>query len=105
MTSSLEETFLLLALAADLPMPEREYRFDASRRWRFDFAWPKHLIAVEIEGGIWNNGAHVRGEHYISDCRKYNTAVSHGWRVFRLTGEMLAEGVELVASALSEVVS
>lgn len=75
----------------DLPQPEREYCFardivghgpgirkrlrDAGLRdWRFDFAWPEQKAAVEIEGGIWVRGAHVRGEHFESDARKYNAA-------------------------------
>lgn len=26
--------------------------FDHSRAWRFDFAWPDRLLAVEVQGGI-----------------------------------------------------
>ena len=30
--------------------PQREYRFDDVRKWRFDFAWPSLMFAVEVEG-------------------------------------------------------
>ena len=30
----------------------REHRFHPTRRWRFDFAWPKLLFAVKVYGGI-----------------------------------------------------
>lgn len=72
--------------------PVREYRFAPPRRWRFDFAYPKRKIAVEIEGGAWTGGAHTRGKHFESDCEKYNTAVVMGWRVFRFTGGMVESG-------------
>jgi very-short-patch-repair endonuclease len=75
-----------------LPKPEKEYRFHPTRKWRFDFAWPNRKVAVEIEGGIWNRGAHVRGAHFLSDCEKYNSAGALGWRVFRFVPQQLKKG-------------
>lgn len=69
----------------------REYKFHTTRNWRFDFAWPEARVAVEIEGGVWQRGRHTRGTGFIGDCEKYNAAVLDGWRVFRLTGEMIDE--------------
>ena len=34
----------------DIPEPTRELVFAPPRKWRFDFAWPEHLVAVEIDG-------------------------------------------------------
>lgn len=65
--------------------PEREFRFDLVRMWRFDFAWPKHGVAVELEGGIFASGRHTRGMGFVQDCEKYNAAVRQGWRVLRYT--------------------
>src|SRR6266446_19672 len=45
-----------LCIAAGLPEPIPEYRFHNSRGWRFDYAWPNHYIACEVEGGIWMKG-------------------------------------------------
>src|SRR5579872_1223858 len=81
-----------LMYLAGLPKPEHEYRFAPPRRWRFDFAWPEDLLAVEIEGGIWNRGRHVRPRGYEKDCEKYNAAALAGWRVFRVTTPMLRDG-------------
>jgi hypothetical protein len=50
------------------------------------------MVAVEIEGGIWGDGRHVRGTGFIADCRKYNAAARAGWRVFRFTPEMVQSG-------------
>jgi very-short-patch-repair endonuclease len=76
----------------DLPLPEREYRFHGTRRWRFDFAWPAYKIAVEIEGGVWARGRHNRGKGFVQDCEKYNHAAALGWRVFRFPGGQVQNG-------------
>lgn len=73
----------------DAPAPICEYRFDESRRWRFDFAWPDKRVAVEIDGGAWMNGRHTRGGGFEKDLEKLNAAVYLGWRVYRFTPGML----------------
>lgn len=90
--SALEEQFARDCRAAKLPIPEREYRFDQTRKWRMDFAWPAHKLAVEIEGGVWSNGRHTRGSGFVADCEKYNAAALLGWRVLRFTGEHVTSG-------------
>jgi len=74
-----------------IPAPEREYRFDPERRWRFDFAWPGLKVAVEIEGGVWIRGRHVRPAGYLGDLEKYNRAVVLGWRVLRYAPHQLVQ--------------
>jgi len=87
--SDLEQAFLFYVNALGLPKPDREWRFHPKRRWRFDFAWPDRLVAVECEGGTWSEGRHVRGKGFESDCWKYNSAAVLGWKVLRVTGGML----------------
>lgn len=87
--SELEDVFAQQVRAAGLPQPEREYRFHPTRRWKFDFAWPAALLAVEIDGGIWSHGRHVRGKGVTGDCEKYNAATAMGWRVLRATEPLL----------------
>ena len=77
---------------AGLPLPEREFLFHKRRKWRFDFAWPDLLIAVEVEGGVFSGGRHVRGQGYESDCEKYNEAQLLGWMVLRFTPGMIKRG-------------
>ena len=79
----------LKQIAPDAPLPEYEYRYMATRRWRFDRAWPLSMVAVELEGGVYSNGRHVRPAGFEADCEKYNAAVALGWRVFRFTAKML----------------
>jgi hypothetical protein len=92
-----------LCRAAGLPEPEPEYRFCAGRRWRFDWAWPGHRVALEVEGAVYARGRHVRGKGYTADCRKYSKAAALGWRVLRCTTEMMRRGewLELLREALA----
>ena len=100
--STLETNLALQIRALKLPVPEREYRFMPPRRYRFDFAWPAEMVALEAEGGTWVNGAHGRGKHYESDCRKYSEAAIRGWKVIRATTDMIKDGtaIELLKRAL-----
>ena len=89
--SPLEAKFLQLWVMLGGPELEREYRFEPMRRWRADFASPAHRLIIEIEGGLYNGGRHVRSGGYTSDAIKYNwaTMMEPGWRVIRLTSAML----------------
>ena len=86
---------LLQIRAVGLPMPVEEYRFHPTRRWRFDLAWPDRKFAVEIEGGAWSHGRHVRGKGFTQDCVKYAEALCLGWRVLRVTTGMVEDGTAL----------
>lgn len=77
---------------AGLPAPVREHRFHPVRRWRLDLAWPDHKLAVEIDGGIWSQGRHTRGDGYRRDCVKGNEAILLGWRVLHFTPDMVSDG-------------
>lgn len=80
-----EFTFEQQCIADKLPPFEREYRFDMERRFRFDFAWPDLKVAVEIDGGIFNGGAHSNPLNILRDMTKNNLAVANGWKVLRYT--------------------
>ena len=101
--SALEQTLLFQIKAMGLALPEKEYRFHETRRWRFDFAYPEQQLAVEVEGGTWAGGRHTRGSGYEKDCEKYNEAALRGWSVLRFTGSMIKSGkaVEILKEALS----
>lgn len=75
-----------------VPTPLTEYRFHPTRQWRFDYAWPVEKIALEYEGGIWDEGRHIRGKGYENDCEKYDEATFLGWRVYRCTYDLVASG-------------
>ena len=76
--------FERLLRSVGLPAPVREHRFHPVRRWRFDYAWIDHKVALEVEGGVWTGGRHTRGAGFVADIEKYNAAVVAGWRVVRV---------------------
>ena len=102
--SDAERAFETLIKWHDLPAPKTEVWFAKPRRWRFDFAWPDRMLAVEVEGGSWVAGRHTRGAGFEADCEKYNAAALAGWRVFRVTPAMIDDGraIALVRRALAE---
>lgn len=69
--------------ALGLPEPCGEHRFHPARKWRFDWAWPDRLVAMEIDGGVWIGGRHNHPAGFIRDMEKLNAAAELGWRVLR----------------------
>ncbi len=91
MGSDLEEELAFQIKAAKLPEPKREFRF-TDRRWRFDFAWWEHKLAVEVEGLSFGKSRHTTLKGYQADCEKYNAATLLGWRVLRFTRRDIKKG-------------
>jgi hypothetical protein len=89
--------------AKHLPAPIREYAFHATRHWRFDFAWPAHRFAVEIEGIVANpaKGRHQTAGGMVNDLEKYHEAHMLGWRVYRCSAPMVSSGQALDAIELA----
>ena len=82
---------------------EREYRFDAKRRWRADFAHVEARVLIEIEGGIWVNGRHNRAAGFNADLEKYLAAGLAGWRVFRFGPDQITlENVKRLAEQVGD---
>ena len=81
---------------------EKEYKFHPARRWRFDYAFPFLMIAVEVDGGVWTGGRHINPAGYINDMEKLNTAASMGWLVLRITTDdrFASKTFELISKAV-----
>ena len=92
MTSDPERALATVLRWAGLPEPVTEFRFDSTRRWRFDFAWPDRRLAVEVEGGRWVAGRHTHGDGFARDAEKYNEAALAGWRVIRVVPDDIDSG-------------
>ena len=90
--------------AAKLPKWMREVAFDKTGR-RLDLAWVRNgwaPLAVEIHGGVWSNGRHVRGQGFINDRAKMNDARLAGWLVLEVCDEHIESGqaIEWIRRAL-----
>jgi hypothetical protein len=105
-SSTLERSFDQYAKLARLPASEPEYRFAAEhvglgpglrgrlaaiglRDWRFDRAFVKEHVYVELQGGVYTVGRHTRGAGYTSDLEKANAATLLGWMGLFFTSQML----------------
>lgn len=79
-----------------------EHRFHHQRKWRFDFAWPDKMVAVECDGMAWQAGG---GRHNTDKDRdKINTAVSMGWRVLRFSGNQIRTNPEKCIKLLLDTI-
>ena len=92
------------AMLAQAKMPEAavEHRFHVERKWRFDYAWPRWKVALEVDGGVWTGGAHGRGTGIIRDQEKHNYAAAMGWLIIRCVPRKLAtaDTIAFVKAAL-----
>ena len=79
--------FRYMLILHNINIPESEYMFakELKRKFRFDYCYTKHKLAIEIEGGIWINGRHNRASGFIKDMEKYNIACILGYRILRFT--------------------
>jgi len=93
--SELESLFASQLDAVGLGGYVREYQAIPGRRFRFDFCWVKERLAVEIQGGTYSRGAHVRPLGVRRDYEKGNLAVKHGWRVLQFDADMVKSGQAL----------
>ena len=98
----MSDLFLALVRRAKLPAPTPEYKFHPTRRWRIDWSWPDHRLALEVEGGVWSGGRHTRGAGFLKDAEKYNELARLGWRLIRVTPSQLPtlETIALLADCL-----
>jgi hypothetical protein len=97
------DRYHLAALFAQERLPKlyREYQF-SSRGWRFDYADPPRKIAIEIEGGIFTQGAHGSIEGALRDIEKYNAATLLGWRILRYLPDHATRAVDDFRQLLME---
>lgn len=86
-------------------IPVDEHKFHPVRKFKFDFAFVKQKVAVEVEGGIWQKGGtgHSHPMGIVRDMEKYNLAASMGWRVLRFQPKELLKTstIELIKKTVT----
>ena len=70
-----------------IPAPVTELKFHPSRKFRFDYAWPEHRVAVEINGGAWSGGRHTRGGRVPAGLGKAECSPGTGMGGFAVPAE------------------
>jgi hypothetical protein len=96
---------LWVAFAPSKPLPQRQFLFHETRKWRFDFAWPQYKVAVEIDGGVYQRKAtgHRSISGVVNQMAKLNAAQIVGWKVLRFHADDLdktpEDTVKMVESA------
>lgn len=63
-----------------LPEPRQEYQFATPRKWAADFCWPEHKVILEVQGGVFTGGRHVRGAALLKEWEKLNHGAIRGYR-------------------------
>ena len=83
--------------------PAKEYVFHPVRKWRFDYAFLGAKIALEVEGGVYTGGRHIRPKGFLGDVDKYNAAAVMGWRVLRVVPDRLRTfaTIEMIKDAMN----
>lgn len=83
--NSKEKDFIHFALMQSGLLFISELKFDKIRRFRFDFAIPVHMIAIEYDGLMSAKSRHTTVTGFTKDCEKFNLAALQGWRVLKYT--------------------
>ena len=91
-TAHFRAAFLAACRSWDLEIPFPEHQFAPDRRWRFDWAWVSSKVALEVQGGLWTQGRHVRGKALMAEYEKLNEAAILGWRVLYCTPQDVETG-------------
>lgn len=88
-----KDPFPALCVAHGLPEPVPEYPFAESigRKWRVDYLF-EGWLALEIEGGVFAQGRHVRGTGFLADIEKYNELAIMGYVLIRCTPKDIETG-------------
>ena len=102
-SSKLEREFDAYARSLGLPEAVRQYRFSPPRRFRFDRCYMDQSVAVELDGGVYSGGGHVRGKGYESNREKDNLAIELGWVVLHYTSKQLRSDPVRVVNQIKQV--
>jgi very-short-patch-repair endonuclease len=120
--------FALDLLMRGLPVPVCEHHFAApARKWRFDLAWPRERVAVELDGAthgtalrdeatgatirhstgklVRQPGYHTTGAGVHADHAKQNRAAALGWRVLRFAWDELEREMETCRALLEDALA
>ena len=85
--SELEIRFYDTFIEFNIPPPRTQVHPSPNVDWRFDFAWPDKMLAVEIQG---YGAGHTSYLSMLKDYKKHNFSVSEGWTILYFMSEHLS---------------
>ncbi len=74
------------------------------RQFRFDFAFPDAMVAVELDGGLYTDGGHSRGRAIEEQYLKRNSAARLGWCVLCYGTRRLEREMHLIVDEVLAVI-
>jgi hypothetical protein len=82
---------------AGLPLPEREFKFHETRKWRIDLAYTDRKLAIEVDGMV-----HRIESRFKRDIEKHQALFLAGWSLLRVSTAQVKSGeaLRLVERAL-----
>ena len=88
------DTLVFQCKVAKLPVPQTEFQFHATRKWKADVCWPyiTNPLIVEVDGGLYVNGGHTRGAAREKDYERDAEALKLGYRILRVSPGQVKSG-------------
>ena len=93
--SELEDIFAFQLDSAGLTGYIREYQAIPGRKFRFDFAFIRENLLIELNGGTFTRGGHSTGTGIHRDYEKSNLAVKYGYKLLTFDADMVKSGQAL----------
>jgi very-short-patch-repair endonuclease len=100
--SEIEDAFVALCRAHNLPAPERQVWFtfgDGHDPFRADFVWRAERVVLEIDGRRFHQTVRAFENDRLRDQR----LIRHGWRVARVTWRQLKENPGWVVALVQDL--
>jgi len=96
--SELERRFLTMVVRTSLPAPRVNALVEVEGiLYEVDFSWPRHRVAVELDGEAFQATPRAREADYARDAR-FRRA---GWQIQRFTWHQVATGAESVMATVA----
>ena len=86
--SALEELFAQQLALTKLPAPVRQYLYLRGSKHTLDFAWPDHMIGVEVQGMVHR----IKGT-FKNDIKKRVRGLLQGWRILEVDGASIRDDI------------
>jgi hypothetical protein len=101
--SDLELRVLMAMQRIGLPTPrlQHELSLPDGSTIRFDFAWPRAHVALEVDHSFWHAGS----DESRRDKKRDRLAAEAGWKTIRITEEDLADGLDEILAQVASIIT